>query len=233
MHKLHKVRDTFGGSLRHFSAYSSTITFSAFGYTSNPPSIETVQNLCKSLTRLLLDPACGTCRKKCRKCDRSRPICNRCKVKGLHCEGYPPRFQFCELGTPDAEDVASAAPAPALLPDSSPGSIPGDQVRAIVSPSETRGLRSSSLSSIGAAPYQNQPPPPPWETDSSASPQDVYAGDTPSPASDARLLNDMLLSDETQKLLRYCKSVLLNDPSDPCISVFANKTGTYRKSTRN
>ncbi|KAK9251213.1 hypothetical protein V1507DRAFT_306277 [Lipomyces tetrasporus] len=43
------------------------------------------------------DPACGTCRKKCRKCDRTRPICSRCRAKGLHCEGYPPRFQFCEI----------------------------------------------------------------------------------------------------------------------------------------
>ncbi|WXC52739.1 hypothetical protein QX201_012403 [Fusarium graminearum] len=40
------------------------------------------------------DPACGTCRKKCRKCDRKRPICDRCRIKGLPCEGYPPRFQF-------------------------------------------------------------------------------------------------------------------------------------------
>ncbi|KAI1746648.1 fungal-specific transcription factor domain-containing protein [Xylaria castorea] len=45
------------------------------------------------------DPACGTCRKKCRKCDRKRPICDRCRTKGLHCEGYPPRFQFCEMIT--------------------------------------------------------------------------------------------------------------------------------------
>ncbi|CEI39904.1 hypothetical protein FVEN_g2177 [Fusarium venenatum] len=40
------------------------------------------------------DPACGTCRKKCRKCDRKRPICDRCRTKGLQCEGYPPKFQF-------------------------------------------------------------------------------------------------------------------------------------------
>ncbi|GAW25826.1 hypothetical protein SAMD00023353_1400080 [Rosellinia necatrix] len=50
------------------------------------------------------DPACGTCRKKCRKCDRKRPICDRCRSKGLHCEGYPPRFQFCEMVTaPDPQ----------------------------------------------------------------------------------------------------------------------------------
>ncbi|KAL3589741.1 hypothetical protein FPOAC2_11917 [Fusarium poae] len=40
------------------------------------------------------DPACGTCRKKCRKCDRKRPTCDRCRTKGLQCEGYPPKFQF-------------------------------------------------------------------------------------------------------------------------------------------
>ncbi|SPJ90438.1 uncharacterized protein FTOL_13319 [Fusarium torulosum] len=41
--------------------------------------------------------SCGTCRKKSRKCDRKRPICDRCRTKGLHCEGYPPRFQFREV----------------------------------------------------------------------------------------------------------------------------------------
>ncbi|KAG6356850.1 hypothetical protein INS49_014724 [Diaporthe citri] len=159
------------------------------------------------------DPACGTCRKKCRKCDRSRPFCNRCKTKGLRCEGYPPRFQFCELTTPDAaEDVVSAAvaPVPALLPNSSPGSIPGEQARAITSPNETRKLRLSPLSSVGAAPCQSQLPPSPWETDSSASPQDVRRGETLSPASDARLLDGMLLSSETQRLLRYCLTIVVD-----------------------
>ncbi|KAJ4122925.1 hypothetical protein NW768_009915 [Fusarium equiseti] len=49
------------------------------------------------------DPACGTCRKKCRKCDRKRPICDRCRIKGLPCEGYPPRFQFQENLTVSAD----------------------------------------------------------------------------------------------------------------------------------
>ncbi|RAH69493.1 Zn(II)2Cys6 transcription factor [Aspergillus aculeatinus CBS 121060] len=41
-------------------------------------------------------PACGTCRKKCRKCDRARPSCRRCQVKGLPCEGYPPKYIILE-----------------------------------------------------------------------------------------------------------------------------------------
>ncbi|KAH6886424.1 fungal-specific transcription factor domain-containing protein [Thelonectria olida] len=63
-----------------------------------PISTSSLINSCHQLTACSeLDPACGTCRKKCRKCDRKRPICDRCRTKGLHCEGYPPRFQFCEM----------------------------------------------------------------------------------------------------------------------------------------
>ncbi|KAL5416218.1 hypothetical protein PMIN06_002146 [Paraphaeosphaeria minitans] len=36
-----------------------------------------------------VDPVCGTCRKKCRKCDRTKPECKRCISQGLVCEGYP------------------------------------------------------------------------------------------------------------------------------------------------
>ncbi|CAH0024630.1 unnamed protein product [Clonostachys rhizophaga] len=55
----------------------------------------------------MTEPACGTCRKKCRKCDRKRPICDRCRTRGLHCEGYPPRFQFCEVLTAPSRKKSS------------------------------------------------------------------------------------------------------------------------------
>lgn len=204
---------------RHVSANFPQATFSAFGYTPSQRPAKVVPVTCKSLTCLLLDPACGTCRKKCRKCDRSRPICNRCKAKGLHCEGYPPKFQFCELATPDAEGTFIAAPdpgpVPALLPVSTPDPIPDDQINATVSPNETQDSRLDPLPSIGAAPNQSSPPPPPpppppplWETDFSPLAQDVHADEASTPASDSRLLDDMLLSNDTQELLRYCESVV-------------------------
>jgi hypothetical protein len=40
-------------------------------------------------------PACFTCRKTCRRCDRARPACQRCLDKGLQCGGYPDKFRFC------------------------------------------------------------------------------------------------------------------------------------------
>ncbi|KAH7178291.1 fungal-specific transcription factor domain-containing protein [Fusarium sp. MPI-SDFR-AT-0072] len=79
------------------------------------------------------DPACGTCRKKCRKCDRKRPICDRCRTKGLHCEGYPPRFQFQETLTvapsqsnlQDATgDSLEASPSQPVIFSESPPEVP-------------------------------------------------------------------------------------------------------------
>lgn len=200
---------------RHVPAHFPQATFSAFGYTPSQRPAKVVSVTCKSLTCLLPDPACGTCRKKCRKCDRSRPICNRCKAKGLHCEGYPPKFQFCELATPDAEGAVNAAPDPAPVPALLPVSSPGEQINATVSPNETHDSRLDPLPSIGAAPHQSspqQPPPPPppplWETDFSPLAQDVHADEISPPASDCHLLDDMLLSSDTQELLRYCKFVV-------------------------
>ncbi|QKD49252.2 fungal-specific transcription factor domain-containing protein, partial [Fusarium oxysporum Fo47] len=92
------------------------------------------------------DPACGTCRKKCRKCDRKRPICDRCRTKGLHCEGYPPRFQFQETLTVThsqsssqevTADSLDASPSqPVILSQSPPElSMPSDPVAARLSAS--------------------------------------------------------------------------------------------------
>ncbi|PWY84536.1 C6 zinc finger domain protein [Aspergillus sclerotioniger CBS 115572] len=44
-------------------------------------------------------PACLTCRQKCRKCDRARPDCQRCRSKGLVCGGYPEQFRFCGIAS--------------------------------------------------------------------------------------------------------------------------------------
>ncbi|ENH66985.1 hypothetical protein FOC1_g10004616 [Fusarium oxysporum f. sp. cubense race 1] len=92
------------------------------------------------------DPACGTCRKKCRKCDRKRPICDRCRTKGLHCEGYPPRFQFQETLTVThsqsssqevTADSLDASPSQSVILSQSPPelSMPSDPVAARLSAS--------------------------------------------------------------------------------------------------
>lgn len=43
--------------------------------------------------------ACVTCRQKCRRCDRAKPVCRRCVSKGLECGGYPTVFKFYGAST--------------------------------------------------------------------------------------------------------------------------------------
>ncbi|KAF2726971.1 hypothetical protein EJ04DRAFT_539190 [Polyplosphaeria fusca] len=45
------------------------------------------------------EPACATCRRKSRRCDRRRPHCLRCISKGLECEGYPLCFKMYNVKT--------------------------------------------------------------------------------------------------------------------------------------
>ncbi|KAF2141596.1 uncharacterized protein K452DRAFT_298295 [Aplosporella prunicola CBS 121167] len=89
------------------------------------------------------DPACGTCRKKCRRCDRARPVCNRCRVKGLHCEGYPPRFQFC-LYERDPKSLRVLEEEPSLPPSS-------HEASSGLAPHERES--SASHADIAATPY--------------------------------------------------------------------------------
>ncbi|SPJ70391.1 uncharacterized protein FTOL_00119 [Fusarium torulosum] len=116
------------------------------------------------------DPACGTCRKKCRKCDRKRPICDRCRTKGLHCEGYPPRFQFQEAliissGRKSQEapqDITDASPLQVVedcpLPESlevSDTTVPGFSLQQTI-PNSSALAPPSPLSS--ATPTLSPPP---------------------------------------------------------------------------
>ncbi|KAM5376348.1 hypothetical protein ACJZ2D_005570 [Fusarium nematophilum] len=118
---------------------------------------------------LAIDPACGTCRKKCRKCDRKRPICDRCRTKGLHCEGYPPRFQFCEMVTVQVPhgSEAAAESAPSLPPlGDSPASGTSVVVDGLTTASPDSASPQASFSPDGGAavldlPSQSGPSPSP------------------------------------------------------------------------
>ncbi|KAF5020016.1 hypothetical protein F66182_7952 [Fusarium sp. NRRL 66182] len=113
------------------------------------------------------DPACGTCRKKCRKCDRRRPICDRCRTRGLVCEGYPPRFQFQETlvvssrrQTPPetTQHSVQVTPTRSVVSDEPPvesPAIPGTTV-ANLSPPNT--LLDPSASSLQSPLSSNTPP---------------------------------------------------------------------------
>lgn len=112
------------------------------------------------------DPACGTCRRKCRKCDRTRPVCKRCVEKGLHCEGYPPKYTFWDYNgdsgtsTSQAETVAkgasekddqpsSAGPSEPSLDDQTPNSPSSQLIRDASLHAQQSPLSDGSATSVG------------------------------------------------------------------------------------
>ncbi|KAL2846593.1 fungal-specific transcription factor domain-containing protein [Aspergillus pseudodeflectus] len=143
------------------------------------------------------DPACATCREKCRRCDRARPVCKRCATRGLECKGYPETFQF----KPVTVAVTAAEPRrvaaryttrkrklAALQPYEE--EFPTTDVhRGLVSESWDGEVGLWSSSSID---YSPSPPPPP----------------PPQQGNQMAELDDLLLQTQTQRLLAYYDTVI-------------------------
>ena len=72
------------------------------------------------------DPVCGTCRRKCRKCDRTKPQCRRCTSKGLVCEGYETKFKI--YGVDSGPKRRQIAAAKALPKTPSVAEVPTDEL---------------------------------------------------------------------------------------------------------
>ncbi|KAF6811848.1 hypothetical protein CSOJ01_05439 [Colletotrichum sojae] len=156
-------------------------------------------NIAKGSKAVRKDPACGTCRKKCRKCDRTRPICNRCKSKGLHCEGYPPRFQFLDsIPSSDGARVSNAETkdSAVVLPTLEDGRTQDTPLP----PAETSAPRDQQSRSMTRLPSQ---PSHSTADVSTASSQGTSVGQ-PSPTVISRYpVDEELLTAQCQKLLLY------------------------------
>lgn len=176
------------------------------------------QALSKSHTlTLVLDPACLTCREKCRKCDRARPACNRCVSKGLKCGGYPPRFQFLECTTSKMSSIASkggqSSPEQTVAPREI-GHCTPDSGNA-----ESRSRLSSAAMLTPNSVLPEMPRSMDQETSSTNSRDDSFlllSPDTASPVYRFTCVDEVLASDRAQDLLLYCT---LFDKLSVCISV--------------
>lgn len=153
------------------------------------------------------DPACGTCRRKCRKCDRARPFCNRCQLKGLRCDGYPPKFQFCDFVSRLEEPRRDSRDEEVDLflsgSDEPQRQHPNEQFRAF-SVSPTKGESDvQTENSPGQIPVLVEQQ---WEGESQNSPRllptSIPALNTSATGS---TIDDILMEEETQILLVHCK----------------------------
>ncbi|KAI1028747.1 hypothetical protein LB503_002168 [Fusarium chuoi] len=165
----------------------------------------------------MTDPACGTCRKKCRKCDRKRPICDRCRTKGLHCEGYPPRFQFQETLTitpiqsssqhATSDRIDTSPSQPVILSQSPPElSMPSDPIAERVSASLSPEYPVFETSALTLSPPQTS-------ATLSLSPDAVSF--TVSPSGHNDLENDIATN---QHIIGYCKTLEAPRPRYPLIN---------------
>ena len=153
-----------------------------------------------SHTHTILDPVCGTCRRKCRKCDRSRPQCQRCVSKGLVCEGYETKFRIYNLASgvekgPKIGSRARRRQSRNSISEHSTTSI--GQARTVQdSPPHTSTSPESKKSCSSGTPDSNSSP--------------ITSSLTPDLASSVPFLskttgsNDLLAIPETQILLSYC-----------------------------
>lgn len=156
------------------------------------------------------DPACGTCRRKCRKCDRARPFCNRCQSKGLRCDGYPPRFQFCDLllRPEELRRVSRNEEVDLFLSgsDEPQRGHPDEQIRTFsVSPTTGESDVQTENSPVQIPVSVEQQ----WEDESQNSPQ-LLPTSSPAPniSATGSTIDDILMEDETQMLLVHCKKLI-------------------------
>ncbi|CAG7917116.1 unnamed protein product [Penicillium olsonii] len=133
-------------------------------------------------------PACITCREKCRKCDRKKPVCQRCISKGLECKGYPDKFRFAGLAT---RGKWKNHAVPSETRNHSPQSQPGLEKNAVGS-----GERGESQNSATAS------------DENISAPRSTLARDGSHLEERSVELDDLLMLERTEALLAYYDEVI-------------------------
>ncbi|OJD37539.1 phytanoyl-dioxygenase family protein [Diplodia corticola] len=121
-----------------------------------------------------------------------KEVCKRCTLKGLHCEGYPPRFQFLEYG-------GGALPSTASGPRAQPDLLTQQ------TPSQNRKESAQHLSiqdRLGSVTLGDLPDCPLITPESSLSPK------SETPFERASLVDDVLSTSHAQRLLVHFDTVL-------------------------
>lgn len=147
-------------------------------------------------------PACVTCREKCRRCDRTRPVCRRCVSKGLECKGYPDKFRFCGIAS-RGKWKNQRVPIVHNTP-----SEPRDRQQR-----KTASRQARRVATLAASSSEDEPQPPSsshspdtWMVEASPQePNHVWSRPENQSGKRAVELNDLLMLDRPETLLAHCK----------------------------
>ena len=72
--------------MSHVRSLNVDPTSELFRRPSNSPPIQPCSSPCTAMSRSR--NGCNTCKRRHRKCDETRPVCQACQGQGLECEGY-------------------------------------------------------------------------------------------------------------------------------------------------
>jgi hypothetical protein len=154
-------------------------------------------------------PACATCRRTCRKCDRARPSCRRCIDKGLICGGYPDKYRFLGVANPGRGRRGRRAfePLDSLGDDGRPPSTTAES---------SRHPAGEDADIMYAQRNEHQHPAaddtPLLPTSTVGKPAERIGSSTPDESTLSNL-RQVLANSRTVVLLAYCKSPFLRRPS--------------------
>ncbi|KAJ0422827.1 fungal-specific transcription factor domain-containing protein [Aspergillus carlsbadensis] len=170
------------------------------------------------------DPACATCREKCRRCDRARPVCKRCATRGLECKGYPDTFQFKPVTVTVTATEPRKATGRYTTRKRKRAALQPDEGE--LSPTDVHVPRSAGGGVVDAEPH------PPWNRISTSlqrrglvseswdegvglwSSSSIDYSPSPQPHPQAQRggqmteLDELLLQEQTQRLLTYYDTVI-------------------------
>ncbi|CAI7618195.1 unnamed protein product [Penicillium glandicola] len=145
-------------------------------------------------------PACITCREKCRKCDRTKPVCQRCITKGLECKGYPDKFRFAGVASRGKWKNRVVSAVPAVSHDHA---IPAQPGSGSYHPDASHiGFDQQQRSALTSCKDQNTEPLPIIE------PLPILDHPWPQPEGRAVELDDLLMLERTELLLTHYDQII-------------------------
>ncbi|RDW87738.1 hypothetical protein BP5796_03432 [Coleophoma crateriformis] len=148
---------------------------------------------------------------QCRKCDRGKPICQRCIDKGLECGGYPDKYRFCGVASRGKHrgenpfSVEKQGPTPASEASTTAQQTPSRSVLKVESSRSTPSIstpvstptNSYSIPSKSSTSSPAHEPPAPAPFRPSSEPESALSPEA------SRQLEELLVAQYSTELLTY------------------------------
>ncbi|KAJ5107335.1 hypothetical protein N7456_004010 [Penicillium angulare] len=153
----------------------------------------------------MTDPACLTCREKCRRCDRGKPTCGRCATKGLGCM-YPNKFRFHSVSAPAKQNNRNHE-------STHLNHVIQFEPENAKDTHYWEGFDESSWE--GFSPHMDEQDSMPRDRGTQNGSSSTNSSPVSGQQNDGLELNELLMLERTQRILTYCMLDVIRSLSDP------------------